>query len=106
MTEEEAKEISLEVWRYLAEHPEIKYKRNLPKELVDKIEEFSCWCPLCELFCAYDYCPGCPLDDANCKNDNSLFDLWEHSPYGEEGRAQRAKAAAEIARKIKAWEPE
>ena len=110
MTKEEAKEISLEKWRYLAEHGEIKSKLDLPAAMFEKIKNFMGWCPLCELFNPdgdYDdghNCSGCPLDDDNCINNGSLFKQWENLPRGESGNEQRAKAAAEIARKIKAWE--
>jgi hypothetical protein len=32
MTKQETKELTLEVWRYLAEHPEIGTKNDLPKK--------------------------------------------------------------------------
>jgi hypothetical protein len=50
MTKKEAKELSLKVWRYLAEHPETARKRDLPGELYGAIRNLSCACPLCELF--------------------------------------------------------
>ena len=116
MTKKEAKEISLEVWRYLAEHGEIKSKFDLPVAMFEKIKNFNGGCPLCELFNpddGYDgdyedsqNCSGCPLDDDNCINGNSLYHQWTHSPNGKRGDEQREKAAREIARKIKAWEPE
>jgi hypothetical protein len=57
MTKQEAKELSLEVWRYLAEHPEIQMKRYLPDEIWDKIKDMACACPLCEV----NPCHKCPL---------------------------------------------
>jgi len=61
MTKQEAKELSLEVWRYLAEHPEISSKANLPEPLFDKIKVMMNQCPLCELppkeFCKGQKCP-------------------------------------------------
>jgi hypothetical protein len=35
MTQKEAKEISLELWKYLAEHPECGSKENVPLNLDD-----------------------------------------------------------------------
>ena len=98
MTKAEAKELSLEVWRYLAEHPETEKKRDLPADIIYKIKKFFVWCPLCELFNnGEDNCSGCPLDDDNCKNKGSLYELWDFSPYGEEGNKRRAKAARKTA---------
>lgn len=36
MTKEKAKKLTLEVWRYLAEHPEIDIKQDLPKKYTIK----------------------------------------------------------------------
>jgi hypothetical protein len=41
MTEKMAKELSLEVWRYLAEHPEIFSKHELPSRLWGKIKNIK-----------------------------------------------------------------
>ena len=98
MTQREAKEISLEVWRYLAAHPEIDRKKNLPNEIISKIKHCYNKCPLCDLF-YYDFvCPDCPLETCY---DGSLYDDWL---WGSE--AQRAIAALKIVEKIEAWEPE
>jgi hypothetical protein len=82
MTLKEAIELSLEVWRYLAEHPEIKRKNCLPKVLYSKIENMRGYCPLCA--CGFwkktdKTCPDCPL---YFEKDGSLIncDMTGH-PY-------------------------
>ena len=114
MTKKEAKELSLEVWRYLAEHGEIKSKFDLPVAMFEKIKNFTGRCALCELFDTdgdYDgdyedsqNCSGCPLGDNNCIKDNSLYHQWNCSPNGKRGDERRAEAARGIVRKIGAWE--
>ena len=112
MTKKEAKEISLEVWRYLAEHGEIKSKFDLPAAMFEKIKNFTGRCPLCELVNPdgdYEHsqnCSGCPLDDDNCINDNSLYHQWARPSKDKRGDELRAKAARGIVREIGAWEPE
>jgi len=49
MTKQEAKELLLGVWRYLAEHPEVRHKQELPENLYDKIKDLAARCPLCEV---------------------------------------------------------
>ena len=101
MTQREAKEISLEVWRYLAAHPEIDRKKNLPNEIISKIKHCYNNCPLCDLFYSDDgdNCPECPL--RFCTDDISLFGKWAS---GDE--EEREIAANKIVEKIEAWEPE
>jgi hypothetical protein len=108
MTRQEAKELSLEVWRYLAEHPEIKGKEGLPTLLFNKIERLRLQCPLCEVFCvkvikasgAYISCRGCPLaeGDRRCFDRGCVFHRWANS--NRKGKA----SAREIVRLIEAWE--
>ena len=97
MTKQEAKELSLEAWRYLAERPEIYRKRYLPDGIYNKIRDLACECPLCEVLRKCDLCPL-----ASCSKTNSPFYKWEHATYNEE----REEAAREIVRLIEAWEPE
>ncbi|MDR2516669.1 MAG: hypothetical protein LBC88_04725 [Spirochaetaceae bacterium] len=47
MTKQEAKELSLEAWEYLAAHPSVRSKNALPLELLNKVRGFSYCCPLC-----------------------------------------------------------
>jgi hypothetical protein len=68
MTPIEAKELTLEVWRYLAEHPEIIDKFHLPGYLWEKIVRLDQFCPLCELYRGNSHrlvCPKCPLQRCN-----------------------------------------
>jgi len=100
MTKIEAKELSLEVWRYLAKHPEIEHKKYLPIELYERIEIMQAECPLCELFVEnYCRCPKCPLKA--CLGD-SLFHQWQMADNKEE----RKEAAQKIVEIIEAWNPE
>jgi hypothetical protein len=96
LTKAEAKEISLEVWRYLAEHPEIRRKENLPDEIYNNIREMVCECPLCVV----NACDECPLG----------FCIWEDSPFYKwsftTDNKGREEAAREIVRLIEAWKPE
>jgi hypothetical protein len=104
MTKKEAKELSLEVWRYLRDHPEIDTKSGLPSAILDKVSVFPFLCPLCALFSGFfsESCPGCPLDIKNCCIDDSPYDRWD----SKRKRKDRQDAAAEIASIIEAWEPE
>lgn len=97
MTKKYAKKLSLEVWEYLRDHPEIKCKRDLPSRLYKKIELLSCNCPLCELFIEDD-CMNCPLEE--CFSGASFFDKWGRSTR----KSNRARHASKIVEKIKAWE--
>ena len=106
MTRREAKEIALEVWRYLCDHPE-KCKRELPEYLRQKIEGMENQCPLCELFSDQVMCRRCPL--GNC-DDGSPYDKWSLSYYWGEMKRRppeeiKQEAAAEIVRRVEAWEP-
>jgi hypothetical protein len=102
VTKRGAKELCLEVWRYLADHPEIESKRCLPKELYEKIQDLESRCPLCEVY--FVYCPGCPLNEAGerCGSNNSAYDKWITA----ETIDIRKKAALRIVKIVKAWEPE
>jgi hypothetical protein len=99
MTSHEAKELSLEVWRYLAEHPEIDEKGNLPVKLYKKIKEFLNECPLCDhkkILCFK--APGrieCPLKGCG------IHKMWLYAENNEDRQA----AAQKIVDAIEAWEP-
>jgi len=106
MTKQEAKEITLEVWQYLADHPEIDDKKRLPGYLYRKVKSFLNLCPLCELFMdsslGVSECTGCPLD--SCARGSfyakwNLVYIWDKNP-----KAMRKEAAQEIINKVKAWE--
>jgi len=99
MTPKEAKELSLKVWEYLAAHPEIKRKTELPRAMYQSIEDCTCGCPLCDLY--YDSCKECPLQ--SCTSSYSAFQQWSWS-LGTD--YTRREAAQRIVDKLKAWEPE
>jgi hypothetical protein len=97
MTRKEAKAVSLEVWSYLAEHPNINSKYQLPAELFSKIAYCRCHCPLCEVV---EDCTMCPLYPGwNCC---VFYTNWVSA----KGDEYRARAANMIVCIIEAWEPE
>jgi len=115
LTKAKAKKISVEVWTYLAEHPEIFMKSDLPKKLYNQIENHLHRCPLCELFKEKETA-GYEIEyKKNCKH----CPLWNCSQafYAARGCAcrdylnwengltcrTRAKYAAIIRDKIKEW---
>jgi hypothetical protein len=104
MTELKAKELSLEVWEYLAEHPEAASKFDLPTEIAAKVDGMLNRCPLCKLFHGND-CVGCPLEEAGegCMSNkqDTAYSLWTSGV--EEKRRIGAKRIVEI---VKAWSPE
>ena len=109
MTRKEAKELSLEMWRYLAEHPEIDDKGDLPDGVFERIKYFStqcAQCPLCGLFhpetnYAYE-CPGCPPDAKNDNGAGLLCFTW----FVASSEEIRQKTAREMAAVIENWNPE
>ncbi len=102
MTKQEAKELSLEVWRYLAEHPKISRKQNLPKEILNKVRLCIHLCPLCDLFKDNSHygCSGCPLE--NCQGE-SYYNTWF---YAGSDNKKRKENAEKIVEAIEAWKPE
>jgi hypothetical protein len=108
MTQKEAKELTLEMWRYLVEHPEYGDKFYLPRDLYLKIGNLLSQCPLCQLFQAHS-CKGCPLSaaDKNCLNGQSAYMKWYTSNTGSMNYLSNRKEAAErIVEIVSAWEPE
>ena len=111
MTAQKAKKLSLEVWRYLAAHPEIKTKTGLPDNIFSKIEGCHQWCPLCDLF---NYSDGfhikencdekCPLNlpVGDCYCPKSFFQKW----FTAKSDKTRKKYAQKIVAAIEAWEIE
>jgi hypothetical protein len=107
MTQKEAKELTLELWRYLAEHPECATKKDAPKDIHNKVSGFNYMCPLCQLFRNEEpYCRGCPLRDAgeDCRRSRSAYDKWHTSFWN--GGDNRKEAAERIVAIVSAWEPE
>jgi hypothetical protein len=100
MTEKESKELIIEVWTHLAEHPEIRLKNELPEELYDKIKNLEARCPLCALFLGPG-CTGCPLDAAGhcCASHDSYYYRWAWAKT----KKERSAAAWGIVDIAKEW---
>jgi len=105
MTKLRAKNLSLKVWKYLAKHPEIPDKLDLPywlhKQITRKLNE----CPLCEYF--NGKCRFCPLK--SCDTSSSLFVKWNIAKNNKDYNTAvliRRKAAEKIVKKIEAWKVE
>ena len=96
------KMLSLKIWRYFAEHPEISHKDELPDELFSQIKNMVLNCPLCEFFLQNAgpilYCSDCPLN--SCNTDGSLYNNWARSTSCEE----RKHHAQKIVDAIDAWD--
>jgi hypothetical protein len=101
MTLKEAIELTLEMWSYLVEHPEIKYKSSLPKELWDKIKNMATKCPVCEYdnFEANGDCETCPLALSKtgwiCISKNHPYSAWFNA-ITEEDRKESATAIVKM----------
>ena len=100
MTKQEAKDLSLEVWRYLAKHPEIKHKFELPSWLYQKIVGMCFECPLCEVH--KKSCSRCPLGDGKrcCLDPGQPYLRW----FIAETSKGRQEAAEEIVRLVGVWD--
>ena len=80
-----ALETTTEVWEYLADHPKIYDKRDLPKELWLQIRHSIGLCSLCNLFHPRSewqedtVCTNCPLYEAGegCLREGEI----EEPPY-------------------------
>jgi hypothetical protein len=100
----EAKELTIEVWTYFAEHPEIRRKYELPKILYEKIEYLCNECPLCVLFLKgheEKKCEYCPLNLSGhkCRQKGSYFYCW----YNAKTKEERIAAAWGIVNITKEW---
>jgi hypothetical protein len=104
MTQKEAKKLTLELWRYLAEHPEIMFKKSVPYYLYHKIAILKEMCPLCELF-SNKGCSGCPLNMAGeeCPDIYSAYTRWRCAKI--EDLETRKATAERIVEIVSAWEP-
>ena len=99
MNAQEAKALSIEVWEYLAAHPEITWEADLPSELYGQIHDFWNHCPICTLYkmkCEKCSVSPCPWDDNG-----------EHGKWRDADNAEiRREAAMRIVEILKAWKPE
>jgi hypothetical protein len=100
MTKKQAKKITLEVWTYLRDHPEIKYKSDLPDKLWYKIKKMVSTCPLCHIFTKkhITICGNCPLG-TELKTGCPYWKKWCISTTDQ----YRTKAASKIVELVKAW---
>ncbi len=108
LTEKEAKAITLEVWRYLRDHPEIDSKVFLPSKLFSKIENLRNECPLCELFLESEElinpgCESCPLAEAGHKCQDAGENAYEKWAFHSNSK-RRKEAAATIVEIVERWE--
>jgi hypothetical protein len=102
LTKLEAKDISLEMWRYLRDNPELEDKTQVPKEMLDKLHTVY-YCALCEVFpkCKVHYFTedneiDCPLYP--CIDGSYIEWVICHTIEG------RKKYAGEVVKSIEAWE--
>lgn len=97
-----AKEVSIEIWTYLRDHPDIVTKRELPRSLWLKIEPMMNNCPLCEVFAkpkGQKACEdGCPMK--SCM-EGSAFDIWKWSTED----YQRKRGVEMILKALEEWNP-
>jgi hypothetical protein len=104
MTAEQAKRETLEVWRYIAEHPgNIFEKDDLPEMYKAVIKNYYHMCPLCEYFMEKSrstgnyFCMECILETCGPK---SSYAWW----YNAGSSRERQAAAMEIVAKVELWE--
>jgi hypothetical protein len=108
MTQKEAKKLTLELWGYLAKHPECRFISEIQPELRNRIFYLFNKNPLCEVFLAEksrDSCgSSCPLGKAgeDCFCADSPWRNWATSA----SRNIRKKAAERIVEIVSKWEPE
>lgn len=95
MKKKEAKKLTIKVWTYLAKHPEIRRKPDLPKDLFLELKNLRCHCPLCESL-RFE-CSRCPLK--NCTSTGDVYDSWERALCDKD----RTKYAKIIVKKTKRW---
>lgn len=97
----EAKKLSLDVWRYLKDHPGLREKSELPRHIYNQVRDCKCECPLCSLFQkAPRPCYGCPL--RSCTIVGSPYDRWASAEEADD--ETRREAATEIYNTIREWD--
>ena len=111
LSKSKAKKLTIEIWQYLTEHPDIAFKEDLPPKIYDKVKDMVASCPLCELFRYPDLddkiyedkcCNGCPLHTPNSDSNYRCKDYgnWQDDYNDDELRSYYAQI---IVDKIKAW---
>jgi hypothetical protein len=98
MTLKEALVLSLEVWRYLAKHPDIEERRNMPEELYGKVEAMAYCEPLCEYYGPLS-CDCCALfirkGRLSCCEERHPYRKWKFA-CSREGRKEGATAIVRL----------
>jgi hypothetical protein len=101
MTKQEAKDLSLKVWEYLAAHPEIRSTQYLPSELSEIADDYTNKFPLCLYTLEHEaLCCECAL--GGCGGYDSFYGKW----FSARTIESRQAAAQTITDKIKAWKVE
>ena len=63
LTKKDAYELTIKLWTYLQEHPEIQSKSRVVEKVFPELSNMICYCPLCELFSnSVKSCSKCPLN--------------------------------------------
>lgn len=101
----EAQKLSLEIWEYLRDHPEVHKKRQLPPYLWSQIELYVDYCPVCEFFFSVDRgrkpaCDLCPIGD--CFGVDTRYQQWSKAQTDPE-RIRGAKGMIEL---LQEWDIE
>ncbi len=107
LTKQEAKDLTIKVWKELSEDGTLSKKDMISPELYEKIEHFNRECPLCELFnekLTNPYkdwdtcCNDCPLKEAGeqCFSEGDIFSLWSDADCSVEEREGHAQALLNI----------
>ena len=107
MTKQEAKKLTLEMWKEIANDGEIMDKSEISLKLYYKIKYLKFECPLCELFNKKvtpikdnwsSNCSGCPLKEANnqCFSGGDFYSEWGRSVMDEEERSCNAQGIVNI----------
>ena len=103
MTKTEAKEIALEMWRYLRDNPECTSKTQIPVSILKKLEDI--WaCSLCDIH------PDCQYHGQDTEDDTCIlypcgegpYELWVNAR--KEEKDVRKEAATKLVEILEAWE--
>jgi hypothetical protein len=106
-----AKDLTIKLWTYLAQHPKITRKLDVPDPLLKKIIGLNSRCPLCHIFLPQGApasavgCVGCPLANAGerCDKEDAPFHLWLVTSIKEQKK--RKIAAQQLVDTVSAWIP-
>ena len=102
LTKQEAKDLTIKVWKELSEDGNLREKDMISPELYKEIEYFNWECPLCELFNEErenpdkewnGCCNDCPLKIAGeqCNSGGDIYTLWSNVNCPAEKRERHAQ---------------